>query len=185
MMASKFLVALALLVSSAHADFKIPFLSKKQYTPLIFFKLPGGASPHSDAMEKAVREVEKELGVRVERMDVARDMAAERLYSLLAETLPPLLYNRESKQMVQMKINPDEETPNVRVDKDRVRAWAKGRRVAPLTSVDGGGAPLMFTTEEAGIEQDELMMDMGMTPNQIKGKEAIKERTEERAKSRK
>jgi hypothetical protein len=131
-------------------------------------------------MEKAVCEVEKELGVKVERMDVARDMAAERLYGLLSQQLPPLLYNRESKQIVQMKINPDEEKPNVRVDTDRVRAWAKGRRLTPLASTDAGGAPMMFTTEEAGIDQEELM-DAGMTPNQRKGKEAIKERTQERA----
>lgn len=135
-------------------------------------------------MEEAVKEVEKDLGVQVERLDIARDMAAERVYSLLSNQLPPLLYNRESKQVVQMKINRDEENPNVRVDKDRVRAWAKGRRLPALPSVDGGGAPVMFTTEEAGIDQDELMMDMGMTPNQRKGKEAIKERTEERAKDR-
>jgi hypothetical protein len=133
-----------------------------------------------DAMEKVVREVEKDLGVRVERMDVARDMAAERLYGLLSQQLPPLLYNRESKQIVQMKINPDEEKPNVRVDKDRVRAWAKGRRLAALPTTDGGGAPMMITSEEAGIDQEELM-DAGMTPTQRKGKEAIKERTQERA----
>jgi hypothetical protein len=133
-------------------------------------------------MEKVVRRIEKNLNVRVERMDVARDRGAERLYSLLTQQLPPLLYNRESKQIVQLKINPDEQKPNLRIDEDRVRAWAKGRRLPPLpVAADGGGSPIMFTTEEAGIDQDELM-NAGMTPMQRKGKEAIKERTEERAK---
>lgn len=44
---SLLVVALAFLASSSHAiDF--PFRAKKQYTPLIFFKLPNGASPHSE-----------------------------------------------------------------------------------------------------------------------------------------
>lgn len=133
-------------------------------------------------MEKVVRKVEKDLNVRVERMDVARDRAAERLYSLLSQQLPPLLYHRESKQMIQLKINPDEEKPNLRIDEGRVRAWAKGRFLAPLPVDDrAGGSPKLFTTEEAGIDQDELM-DAGMTPLQRKGKEAIKQRTDERAK---
>lgn len=133
-------------------------------------------------MEKAVREVEKELGVKVDRMNVARDRNAERLYGLISQRIPPLLYNRESKQMIQFKINPNEEEPNVRLDKSRVRAWAKGRRLAPERT--SGGAPAMFAMEEAGIDQEELM-DMGMTPSQRKGKDAMKERTEERAKARK
>jgi hypothetical protein len=134
-------------------------------------------------MEKVVRQIEKDLDVRVERMDVARDMSAERLYSLLSQQLPPLLYNRESKQMVQLKINPDEEKPNLRIDVDRVRAWAKGRRLTPMPSTEGGGAPVMFTTEEAGIDQEELM-DAGLTPKQIKGKKAIEERTAAVARAR-
>lgn len=138
-----------------------------------------------DAMEKVVRKIEKDLNVRVERMDIARDRAAERLYNLLSPQLPPLLYHRESKQMIQLKVNPDEEKPNLRIDVDRVRAWAKGRFLAPLpVAADrAGGSPKLFATEEAGIDQEDLM-DAGMTPLQRKGKEAIKQRTEERAKRR-
>jgi hypothetical protein len=129
-------------------------------------------------MEKVVREIEKDLNVKVQRLDVARDMSAERLYSLLSQELPPLLYHRESKQMIQLRINPDEEIPNLRIDRSRVRAWAKGRRLSTLPANEGGGAPLMFTSEEAGIDQEELMLDAGMTPLQRKGRKAIKERTD-------
>ena len=46
---SKLLLALALLVAPAYAGkFKVPFLTKKTYTPLVFFKLPRGASPHCE-----------------------------------------------------------------------------------------------------------------------------------------
>lgn len=39
-------VAAVILFAPAHADLKVPFLAQKTYTPLIFFKLPPGASPH-------------------------------------------------------------------------------------------------------------------------------------------
>jgi hypothetical protein len=150
-------------------------------------------------MERVVRKIERELNVRVERMDVARDRAAERLFTLLSpEQLPPLLYHRESLQRIQppSKIktsskNDNEEsnksTSSIRIEESRVRAWAKGRILAPLSelNVATSSAPdIMITAEESGIDQDDLMMSAGMTPLQRQGKEAIRQRTEERAKNR-
>ena len=51
----------------------LPFLSTKKYTPLIFFRVPPGLSPECDAMEQSVQEIEGELGIHVDRMDIARN----------------------------------------------------------------------------------------------------------------
>lgn len=45
---SKFVLtlAIAIFVAPARADVRLPLLTKKTYTPLLFFKLPPGSSPH-------------------------------------------------------------------------------------------------------------------------------------------
>ena len=83
---------------------RVPFWGKKDtYTPLVFFTVPPGLLPENDAMEKAVRDVERELGVKVERLDILRNPAAEGAMSLLTGKSPPFLYNRESCQSVDIK----------------------------------------------------------------------------------
>jgi hypothetical protein len=160
---------------------------KKEYTPLVFFKVPPGLIPECDAMEECVSQVEKELGVRVERVDIARDPSAEAALAMLTQRTPPFLYNRESCQVVSTSARPGEKIdPNmaVAIDEDRVRAWAKGRFLPPKKSGAKIGAPVVLTQDDKGMDQDELLEDMSMTPEQRKGKEAIKERTEKKAKQR-
>eukprot|EP00527_Entomoneis_sp_CCMP2396_P007547 CAMPEP_0198153540 /NCGR_PEP_ID=MMETSP1443-20131203/64678_1 /TAXON_ID=186043 /ORGANISM="Entomoneis sp., Strain CCMP2396" /LENGTH=173 /DNA_ID=CAMNT_0043819923 /DNA_START=262 /DNA_END=783 /DNA_ORIENTATION=- len=134
-------------------------------------------------MEKAVRKVEKELGVRVERMDVARNPANE---AVLAAVTPksslsksvPLLYNRESMEFYSLpssssKRGGDDDddatvgaTPPPMVNLDKVRAWAKGRvmstssRVAAAAAQTSGtkvSAPIVVMSEDNAIDQDEMM----------------------------
>ena len=170
--------------SSAQAAtmIRIPFLSssnkKNKYTPLVFFKVPPGLIPECDAMERTVQEVEKELGVRVERLDILRDPAAEAAMALLTQRTPPFLYHRESCQIV-TTVSPEG------AGKARVRAWAKGRllqarRVGMLPS--GGTkkakAPVVLSQEDNAISQEELLEDMALTPQQREGKKRMKERTE-------
>eukprot|EP00543_Licmophora_paradoxa_P005552 CAMPEP_0202444148 /NCGR_PEP_ID=MMETSP1360-20130828/3290_1 /ASSEMBLY_ACC=CAM_ASM_000848 /TAXON_ID=515479 /ORGANISM="Licmophora paradoxa, Strain CCMP2313" /LENGTH=130 /DNA_ID=CAMNT_0049060065 /DNA_START=144 /DNA_END=536 /DNA_ORIENTATION=- len=125
-------------------------------------------------MEEVVCEVEKDLGVKVERMDVGRDKAAAALLSLVSlRGLPPVLYNRESLQQVTMKIDPENEGSVPPVDRKRVRAWAKGRRL----SVEKKEEPDP-KLEEMGIGEAELA---AMSEEQRRGLENIRERTKEKA----
>ena len=102
---------------------KFPFIassspsSKKKYTPLCFFSFPKGYSKECDNLEKIVSDIEKEIGCRVERFDVARDPAAEATLALLTSRGVPFLYNRESCQTI----------ASSKIDKSRVIAWAKGK----------------------------------------------------------
>lgn len=135
----------------------------------MFTKLTG------EAMEKVIREIEKELGVKVDRMDVGRDMAAGNLFNLCSNgaKLPPVLYHRESKQILSLQTPQEGGKIDLDIDKDRVRAWAKGRRLKDLkVNKDIGSAPVVIESEE-----EELEMEAGMTPLQRKGKNAIKDRT--------
>jgi hypothetical protein len=175
---------------------KIPFL-KKKYTPLLFFKTPPGILPESDAMEKVISEVEKELGVRVERVDVLRDPPSQALLTLVTNQEPPLLYHRESCQRVSVrrpKASADEnKSPVVTIDKEQVRAWAKGRFVSakkePLVDSATARGPSPVVVSQKGDEIDtvdpELLDEMNLSPLQRKGKEAIKERTEEKSMNKK
>eukprot|EP00522_Entomoneis_paludosa_P018884 CAMPEP_0172441020 /NCGR_PEP_ID=MMETSP1065-20121228/1598_1 /TAXON_ID=265537 /ORGANISM="Amphiprora paludosa, Strain CCMP125" /LENGTH=156 /DNA_ID=CAMNT_0013190163 /DNA_START=222 /DNA_END=692 /DNA_ORIENTATION=- len=152
-------------------------------------------------MEKAVRKVEKELGVRVERMDVARHPEKEVVLSGLTNRYNvPVLYNRESMEFYHIPParktgNSDDDeskdAPPVHVSMDRIRAWAKGRLVIPPKSASRGrsvgagagegmkvSAPKVITQEDNSIDQDEILEDLTLTPLQRKGKEAMKERTE-------
>jgi len=211
---SSLLLALVLLVvlleasSAADANARIPFWSskkKRRYTPLVFFTVPKGLIPECDAMERAVRDVERELGVRVERLDVLRDPSSEAALALLTQQkAPPFLYNRESCQTVHVPSRTGERgdtggsstsssaSSRIYVDKARVRAWAKGRYLPAISSAaqqqaDAVQSPVVLSRDEdKGVDQDELlsleeMDDMALTPLQRKGKQAIKERTAARA----
>lgn len=153
---------------------KIPFLSKKAYTPLLFFTVPKDNIAACDEMEKVVSEVEKELGVRVERLDILRDPDAEATMSVLTQRRPPFLYHRESCQTVYVQ----GESPGP-IDKDRVRVWAKGRLLAAQSAKSKSKAPVVLSQEDNAIDQEDLIQDMSLTPEQKRGKEAIKKRTEE------
>jgi hypothetical protein len=105
-------------------------------------------------------------------MDVARNENAAALLSLLSgSNNPPLLYHRESRQMVSS------------AERGRSRALIKGRFLkAGLSDRKGkkgkADAP-MVADEDAALEQQDLMEDQMLTPLQRKGKQAIKERTQE------
>ena len=139
-------------------------------------------------MESVIRTVEKERGVRVERLDVMRDRAARRLYDKLVEgdirSPFPLLYHRESLQRVYGI-----------ADVDIVRSWSKGRllpdrrgddvgsdeRVSVLGGQHQGGSEEDLSPEEMEMDMEELEMEMDaeLTPVQRRGKEAMKRRMEE------
>ena len=203
-------VSLVLLVAVATASSPLSFLTKKvgkkQYTPLVFFTVPKDIIPECDAMEKVVREVERELGVRVERLNILREPGAEAILATLTKRSPPFLYHRESLQVVHVpgatssrkkKSNRydddgDDETANKKsvaskIDKERVRAWAKGRYLpalsasAKIASGPSGKKPVVLSQEDNAIDQKELLDELYLTPSQKSGKEAIEKRTEEQA----
>lgn len=170
------ILAAVLIATASATTFKIPFLSRKKYTPLVFFTVPKDIIPDCDKMEKIVSEVEQELGVHVERLDVARDPAAEATLSALTQRRPPFLYHRESCQTVY--------APNI--DKARVRAWAKGRIITTQSSSASAKStvPLVVAQEDNSIDQKDLIEDATLSPMQKSGKEKMKERTEELAKKK-
>lgn len=169
------IMASSLLIST-DAVLSLPFV-KKKYNPVIFLKCPLGLIPESDEMEKCVREVEKELGVKVERMDAARDPDCAALLSLLTQGKnPPLLYHRESLQMLS--------TPSKR----RVRALIKGRLLNVGVSERKGKKSKTVVLDDGGgdaaLDQQDLLEDQMLTPLQRKGKQSIRERTKEKGKSK-
>ena len=125
-------------------------------------------------MEKIVRLIEKETGVRVERLDIMRDRAANKLYEKLIEgnlrSPFPLLYHRESLQRVYGL-----------ADKDLVRSWSKGRLLPVMddkevTILPGEDEEIQ---EEMDLEELESEFDRELSPVQRRGKEAMKKRMEE------
>lgn len=160
----------------------LAFLRKnKEYTPLLFFTAPKGAQPECDFVGKMVSQVEKELGVKVERLDVLKDRNARMLYDKIdvgSKQQLPMLYHRESRQSVLGM-----------TDKNRVRAWAKGRW---LSADYKPTLPSEFYRAEEGSAEDngdELteeeiarMEDDELSPLQRKGKREMKKRLEEGAK---
>ncbi len=139
---------------------------QKKYTPLIMFKVPKGTSEESDAMEKVVRGVEKDLGVKVQRLDILRDRFARNLYEKIDEIefrgKIPLLYNRESLQSIYGFES-----------KARVSAWAKGR-LNPKRRNDGETVPDAFIGDE---EQGDFM-EQELTELQQSGRDKMLERLE-------
>ena len=123
------LALFSMLVGCSMAKLRIPFLSKKTYTPLVFFTAPKGIDAETDEMEAMVKEVEKDLDVRVERLDVARDPKAEVALSVLTTHTVPFLYHRESLQVVYIdrtsrKQGEKDDKKPFPIQKERVRAWA-------------------------------------------------------------
>lgn len=129
-------------------------------------------------MEEVVSEVERELGVHVERLDVVRDATAESTMALLTQRRPPFLYHRESLQTVSVPESSDKRA-GPPIDKNRVRAWAKGR-IPTKQSPSGpkSKAPVVVTQEDNAIDQKDLVEDATLSPMQRSGKEKMKERTE-------
>ncbi|KAL7566221.1 hypothetical protein ACA910_011289 [Epithemia clementina (nom. ined.)] len=193
-------------------QWRTPFQKRNEYTPLLFFTVPPGLSPEVDAVEKAVRKVERQLNVRVERMDLLRKPENEAvLRSISRGMTAPYLYHRESMQVYYItpttkktdddKNNSGEGTaattstrkghPPVHVDMDRIRAWAKGRYLPPKVEQKIGGikvfAPKLARGQDSAMENDEeeeeaeILEELTMTPLQRKGKQAMKERTEQLA----
>jgi len=160
------------MMASTHAVF--PF--KKKYNPVLFFKVPPGLIPECDDMEKCVKEVEKELGTKVQRMDAARDPDTAALLALLTKGRnPPLLYHRESLQMLSVP------------QKGRVRALIKGRLLnagVPERKGKKGKADAILVDDDAALDQQDLLEDQMLTPLQRKGKQSIRERTKEKGESK-
>jgi hypothetical protein len=189
--------ALLLTLCASFGEARLPFWSalgfgkqqqqRKEYTPLVFFTVPRGLFPENDALEASVQEVEKELGVRVERLDILKNPAAEAALAALTSKSPPFLYHRESCQHVHLQPAAGEASSSSSakpyVDKERVRAWAKGRFLTSPAASRGAKVkpPTVNIQDETAMEQEELLEDMTLTPLQLKGKEAIRERTEARA----
>jgi hypothetical protein len=198
--------------------------NNKNYTPLLFFTVPPGIMPECDAMEKTVRMVEQELGVHVERRDVVRNPANEAVLNQIVASLgssgqgggggggpqllqnhgtPPFLYHRESLQSV--SISPSsgssktkKKTPqHSKINRDRVRAWAKGRLVPPAGpsmqgANDAAALPVLLMPQEDINDDDsinhsedavELLEDMALSPEQLRGKRLMQERTDAKARA--
>ena len=131
-----------------------------------------------DEMEKIIKSVEKETGVKVERLDIMRSRAAKSTYEKLVEgnlrSPFPLLYHRESLQRVYGL-----------EDKDLVRSWTKGR-LLPIenskekkVTVIGGDDDAMDDMEDMDMDELEMELDEELSPMQRRGKEAMKRRMEE------
>lgn len=167
-----FLLLTSLSVSSTGA-ISFPF-AKKKYNPVLFFKVPPGLIPECDDMEKCISEVEKELGVKVERLDAARDPSVAALLSLLTKGKnPPLLYHRESLQMISVP------------QKGRVRSLIKGRLLNVGVPERKGRKQktTILVDDDAALDQQDLTEDQMLTPLQRKGKQSIRERTKEKGNS--
>ena len=128
-------------------------------------------------MEKIVSEVEKELNVRVQRFDIARDRMARKLYEKIDEIEfvgeIPLLYHRESRQSIYGLDR-----------KSRVRAWANGRWLSTsgnsIIGSEGKTSSKGFVAEEGENNEDFDMMDDNLTDLQQLGREKMLERMDEK-----
>ena len=142
----------------------------------------------ADEMEVRVKEIEKELGVHVERLDVMRDPMARKLYQTIdldceCKGTLPLLYHRESRQTIYGKCS----------NPSRIRAWAKGRWLAYSSkyfdNADDATDNVDLTTflpddddDDDGDynEEYERLQEEAMTDMQRKGKEAMKKRMQQK-----
>ena len=142
-------------------------------------------------MEKVVSEIEKEVGCQFERLDVARDPAAEAAMSLLTrERGPPFLYNRESCQImhgspprtVPSRKTKDDDKEEKTIDKARVRALAKGRYLPPIgvkvnPNTKKSAPGIVVSQEDSSLDQTEVIKESSLTPEQLEGKRAMEQRT--------
>ena len=128
-------------------------------------------------MEKIIKSLEKETGVKVERLDIMRSREAKSLYEKLVEgnlrSPFPLLYHRESLQRVYGL-----------EDKDLVRSWTKGRLLPIEDSKEKkvtvfGGDDDADDMEDMDMDELEMELDEELSPRQRRGKEAMKRRMEE------
>mmetsp|Transcript_12277 Transcript_12277/g.14067 ORF Transcript_12277/g.14067 Transcript_12277/m.14067 type:complete len:208 (+) Transcript_12277:20-643(+) len=199
------LIALAIIAlsdcRSTYRKIKFPYIyiHRKEYTPLFFFKRPKGECPQCDAMEKEIKNIEKDLGVKVERVNVGRNqvghnLAGEQLFNMVSNMRdsPPLLYHRESRQTVRFG-EKNKEVKNERedgeyeeeekddivieIDKERVLDWAKGRKLSQTDPKKNLAAFGLF--EGTDIEE------MCFSEHQRCGKKAIRDYTEKKAAERK
>lgn len=142
-------------------------LFEQKYSPLVMFTTPKGTLQENDDMEKVVKSVEKELGVKVQRLDILRDRFARNLYEKIDEIefkgKVPLLYHRESLQSIYGLDT-----------KSRVRAWAKGR-LSPKKMDSSGVSSEEFMSDEEGREE---FMEQDLTDLQQLGREKMLERLE-------
>ena len=81
--------------------------------------------------------------------------------------------------------NSDIGTDGPLIDKDQVRAWAKGRYLPPPGVRWGENKAqrptLVEKTDGNAIEQAELLKDSSLTPLQQEGKKSMEERTEQKS----
>lgn len=144
-------------------------------------------------MEACLQQVEQELNVRVERLDIVRQPAAQAVLATLAQqSNPPFLFHRESCQTIHVQGTAAGESNNnnnmpVRINHNRVRAWAKGRylpssegRILAGNKVANPNLVLQ-QDENSAMSQDELLEVGMLTPTQRQGKEAIQQRTDAQA----
>jgi len=156
----KYTLLLLAIYFSHSQGVKMPSFKKKEYTPLVFFKTPPGIIDGCDQMEKVVRQVEKELGVRVERLDILRDPKAEAVLALLTRRPPPFLYHRESCQVIYLPNLDSKQTTKdmaTYIDKDRIRAWAKGRHLPPQRTTSTVNTPVVLSQKDQSLDQEEIL----------------------------
>jgi hypothetical protein len=174
--------------------------SSSSSSSLIFFTQPKGVNADCDAMERTVRQVERECQIAVERIDVLRNPAAAALLNRFGNSnsnnnnngnnnnnagsgqATPLLFHRESLQSLQ----------GGKVSIDQVRAWAQGRLVIQRTKLQknpNAPAPNIIDQDgqvEQGLDQSELLLeeDLSLTPQQREGKRLLEERSAEQQRKR-
>jgi hypothetical protein len=129
----------------------------------------------------------------------------------LIQPQPPLLYHRESRQVYQVLPNPPASTTTTKsstststthlkpyIDPERIRAWAKGRYLSPFLATSGtvpnipkSSAPILVQDENRHHEEEvdsspieSLLDEMALSPEQLKGKRLMEERTRAKATSK-
>jgi len=143
------------------------FPKKKQYTPLVFFKEP--LSPECEEMEQYVSQLERDLDVRVERLDIKKDYGADAALAVVSGQEPPFLYHRESCQAIYEMPSPQ-----------RLQAWAQGKIIKKKNRMLPGKQN-MGPTGAGSSQQESDMEDLILTPEQLQGKQNIEQRTREQA----
>ena len=123
---------------------------------------------------------------------------------------PPLLYHRESRQIYQVLPSPTSSSSSKSststvvhsskppyMDKEQIRAWAKGRYLSPFIASRGNddtklsksssSAPIVVVNEnqshdeEMNAQMEGVLDEMALSPEQLKGKRLMEERTRAKA----
>jgi hypothetical protein len=118
--------------------------------------------------------------------------------------MPPFLYHRESlqtlsvedpisrskkekkrRQQLQQQGTMDVGIDGPLIDKDQVRAWAKGRYLPPpgvrWGEIKAQKPTLVEQADSNAIDQAELLKDASLTPLQQEGKKSMEQRTARKA----